>query len=163
MNPLIKSSIRASLVFGALVLVGAGCTAKNSVTTPSLPTVITSSTVTAINATTNQIRFFALKNSNNPANSEYLEQATTTPNTVDPRRAAVEAAVANLPNVVYFKIQGDDAYILLSSHLDASASNTAKNIALQALIEKNLKQFPGIKRVTFDVAPGDNKADLQKK
>ena len=99
----------------------------------------------------------------------YDKDTTTTASTEDPMRTAVQAALSILPagggpphaNVVYLKVDGISAYVMLDIDFNGWAGVSAVEAALHPVITKNLMQFSAIKYVVFGPAPGDTREKIQ--
>jgi hypothetical protein len=63
-------------------------------------------------------------------------------------------------SVSYFKVVGDTAYVLLNIDLDGWAGVSFAIARAHPIVEKTLLTFPEIKKVVFDVAPGDSRASV---
>lgn len=62
--------------------------------------------------------------------------------------------------VEYFRIVDDTAYVVLGMQLNGWAGVSITFAKIKPLVEKTLLQFPEIKNVKFEVAPGDSMEDL---
>ncbi len=62
--------------------------------------------------------------------------------------------------VEYFKIVDGTAYVVLGMQLNGWAGVSVSFGKIKPLVEKTLLQFPEIKTVKFEVAPGDEKEPL---
>ncbi len=93
----------------------------------------------------------------------YVTYMTTTNSGESPMRTAVQAAVAAIPagggpphaNVVYLKVKGTTAYVMLDIDFDGWAGSGAFTQEIHPIIVKNVLQFTAIKKVVFGPAPGD--------
>ncbi len=81
----------------------------------------------------------------------------------DPTSAALQAAASELhagptgaDKVVYFKVVDTTAYVLLEMDVNGWAGVSYAIAKVHPLAEQTLLQFPGITKVVFGVAPGDN-------
>ena len=94
----------------------------------------------------------------------YTKKQLTVPDTSDIIKKTAQAATEVIPtqggkegaSIVYFKIQDNTVYVMISMQLDGWAGVSYSIAMIEPIIEKNLLQFPQIKHVVFDVAPGDN-------
>ncbi|MFZ2803615.1 MAG: hypothetical protein WA001_00165 [Patescibacteria group bacterium] len=99
----------------------------------------------------------------------YVAYTTTTNPGDDQMRAAAQAAVVSLPagggpphaNIVYFKVVGNTAYVMLDIDFNGWAGVSAVEAAIQPVIVKNLEQFQAITSVQFAPAPGDSRDQIQ--
>ncbi|PJC36468.1 hypothetical protein CO046_05550 [Candidatus Peregrinibacteria bacterium CG_4_9_14_0_2_um_filter_53_11] len=93
----------------------------------------------------------------------FVEKRVDVPYTEDRLRASAEAAAAEIPpgggpphaSVAYFKVVGEQAYVLLDIDLDGWAGVSVSRAIIHPLVEKTLLRFPDISGVTFGYAPGD--------
>lgn len=86
----------------------------------------------------------------------------------DPTSAALQAAASELKagpagadKVVYFKVVGKTAYVLLEMDVNGWAGVSFAIAKVHPLVEQTLLQMPDITAVKFDVAPGDSRTNLQ--
>lgn len=64
-------------------------------------------------------------------------------------------------SVSYLKIQNKVAYVVLNIDLDGWAGVSFSIAKIHPIVEKTLLQFPSIKSVKFEFAPGDSVNDMK--
>ncbi len=98
-------------------------------------------------------------------NWPFVKKQLNIPYTNDIVRASAEAAAEQIEpsggpskaTVSYLKIQNDVAYVELNIDLDGWPGVSYSKAKIHPLVEKTLLQFPEIKKVIFDFAPGDSR------
>jgi hypothetical protein len=96
--------------------------------------------------------------------TKFIKKTLAIPFTEDRILASAQSAAAEIytgggpekATVDYLKIKDGTAYVLLNIDLDAWAGVSLSLAAIHPLVEKTLLQFPEIRQVVFDYAPGDN-------
>ena len=169
---------RGFILVSALLLTGAGCTLQSATTVNKPTTPVVAQTTVDFYVPKDiaaYMRAAALYSQTgagtNPALTVvYVKKTTSTNASVTPMQTAVQAALSVLPagggpaheSVVYFKVVGTTAYVMLDMDFDAWAGSSAVAAALHPVIEKNLLQFSSISKVVFGHAPGDTRDGIMK-
>jgi hypothetical protein len=94
----------------------------------------------------------------------FVKKQVIVPYTADVVKASAEAAAGEIPtsggpdkaSIAYLKIKDGTAYVLLDIDEDGWAGVSYTIGYIHPLVEKTLLQFPEIKKVVFNFAPGDN-------
>lgn len=172
-----KNKLILLTVIGSLIVIGTGCdvvVTDNTLppkTIVPVPTEVVASTE-VITPTT--ISYFipvgpiSPEQGGDPEKIVYEEKTTTINPGESPMRTAVQAAVASIPagggpthaNVVYLKVDGSTAYVMLDIDFDGWAGMGIFLETIHPVITKNILQFSAIKSVIFGPAPGDTKEQI---
>ncbi len=98
----------------------------------------------------------------------FVKKILTVPYTTDVIKTSAEAAAEQEPGgqgkppiIFYFKISGNNTYVLTYADLDGWAGVSLYLEKVHPFIEKTLLQFPQIQQVIFGPAPGDTLKQIQ--
>jgi|GEM_PF-2880478 len=101
-------------------------------------------------------------------NIKFITKNILVPYTIEPERTAVDVSLVGIPLgggpdkafASYLKIKDSTAYTLLNIDIDGWAGVSVAIAIAHPIVEKTLLQFPNIKKVVFDYAPGDKPAAI---
>ena len=101
---------------------------------------------------------------NGAAQLLFIKKNVVVPYSEDRVRASAEAAAREVPNqggprIIYLKIKGDTAYIVLNIDVDGWAGVSFSIATCHPIIEKTLLQFKSVKKVLWQTIPGDRLPD----
>ena len=155
-----KKLILLALII-SLLAIGAGCAKQN------IPTTIDYYVPKNIAAYMQAEEAYSqtLQGADPALTVEYVKNTTPINSAESKMLTAAQAAVVLLPagggpahaNIVYLKLVGTTAYVMLDIDFNGWAGVSAVKAAIKPVIEKNILQFPEVKNVVFGPAPGDTK------
>ncbi|MDQ5950167.1 MAG: hypothetical protein QG585_107 [Patescibacteria group bacterium] len=112
---------------------------------------------------------FIFDGGSNPLESlSFVKKVVSVATTTDVIKASAGASASYIKTqggemaskIEYFKIVDGTAYVVLGMQLNGWAGVSISFEKIKPLVEKTLLQFPEIKNVKFETAPGDSIEDL---
>ncbi len=167
-----KTIFGITLVFVVVILIFLFNSKKDAVLVEERPAEITNVTIVVpenLSTYDTAMNKFIFDGGANPLESlPFVKKVVLVSTTTDVIKVSASASASYIKTqggemaskIEYFKIVDGTAYVVLGMQLNAWAGVSITFAKIKPLVEKTLLQFPEIKNVKFEVAPGDSNDDL---
>ena len=167
-----KTIFGIALVVVVVVLIFIFNSKKDVVLVEQKPAQVTSVTIVVpedLSIYDTEMNKFIFDGGSNPLESlPFVKKVVSVATTTNVVKASAGASASYIrtqggetaSKVEYFRIVDDTAYVVLGMQLNGWAGVSVSFEKIKPLVEKTLLQFPEIKNVKFETAPGDSIEDL---